>query len=108
LPGEVAILGALALSLAAAIVLTPGAIATARRLDFYDRPEAHYKRQAAPTPYLGGLALIAGLVIGGLAFGAVTAKYLPVIAGVVAFWVLGTADDRLAVQPRYRVAAWRL
>ena len=103
--GDPAIPGALALSLVGALLLTPGAIRAARRLDFYDRPNVHYKRQRTPTPYLGGLAVMAGLVVGGVSFGTATAQYLPVVVGAVAFWVLGTVDDRVAVRPRYRIAA---
>lgn len=100
-----AIPGALGVSLVGALLLTPGAIRAARRLNFYDRPNVHYKRQRTPTPYLGGLAVMAGLVVGAVSFGTATAVYLPVVVGALAFWALGTVDDRIAVRPRYRIAA---
>src|SRR5579862_2234208 len=44
------------------IVATPWAIRLARRTNFYDQPKG-YKQHAAPTPYLGGLAVIGSALL---------------------------------------------
>jgi UDP-GlcNAc:undecaprenyl-phosphate GlcNAc-1-phosphate transferase len=103
---DLGIPGALALSLVAALLLTPGAIRAAKRLNFYDHPsDVQYKRQLSPTPYLGGIAVVAGLVVAAVSFGTGAAEYLPLVVGAVAFWAIGTVDDRIAVRPRYRIGA---
>ncbi len=49
-------------------IATPAAIAVARRTSFYDRPGG-YKKHATATPYLGGAAVVLGLLAGALALG---------------------------------------
>ena len=71
---EARIAAALALSLGAGLVATPVAIRAAVRIGFYDRPVG-YKGHAAPTPYLGGAAVVAGFLVGALAI-AFFLKYL--------------------------------
>ena len=50
------------IALAAGLALTPLAIRLARLTGFYDHPVG-YKGHADPTPYLGGLAVIAGTLV---------------------------------------------
>ena len=50
-------------ALAVALVVTPVAIVVARRTGIVDRPGA-LKPQTAPVPYLGGVAVFAGTVVG--------------------------------------------
>jgi UDP-GlcNAc:undecaprenyl-phosphate GlcNAc-1-phosphate transferase len=67
--------------------LTPLAILVARRTGIVDRPGA-LKEQAAAVPYLGGVAVLAGAVVGTM----VTHPRL--LLPLVAATALGVADDR--------------
>ncbi|HTD79795.1 MAG TPA: O-antigen ligase family protein, partial [Chloroflexota bacterium] len=83
---------------------TPYAIALADRLQFYDKPVG-YKGHLGPTPYLGGVAVMAGLVVAlGLLAGS-WQKTAPLLGGVVLLGALGTLDDRRTVSPALRVLA---
>jgi len=95
----------LGLMLASAIVyaLTPIAIRLAVRLQFFDLPVG-YKGHRAPTPYLGGAAVMTGFVVVALGFAADERRSLPVLAGVVVVGLVGTVDDRRPVHPWQRVA----
>jgi UDP-GlcNAc:undecaprenyl-phosphate GlcNAc-1-phosphate transferase len=84
-------------------VATPLAIAAARRTAFYDHPH-DYHQHLAPTPLLGGTAVLAGVLIAAAAVG-VGGKLLVLIAGAAGLWVLGTVDDRTPVAPRWRLLA---
>jgi UDP-GlcNAc:undecaprenyl-phosphate GlcNAc-1-phosphate transferase len=81
-----------AIPLLATLLLTPRAAALARRLGVLDRPGGH-KTHVAATPYLGGVAVAAGLAgIGVLAGGA--AGELTTILGCGAILaLLGFLDD---------------
>ena len=81
---------------------TPVAIRLAARFDFYDKPVG-YKGHAAPTPYLGGAAVIAGFVVTVLALTSDARQTLPVVGGVVVLWAVGTLDDRRFVAVWQRV-----
>ncbi|HEY4427084.1 MAG TPA: O-antigen ligase family protein [Solirubrobacteraceae bacterium] len=91
-----------AIACALAYLATPYAIALADRLQFYDKP-AGYKGHLRPTPYLGGAAVMAGLVVAlALAAGS-WQKTAPLLAGVVLLFAVGTIDDRRTVSPALRV-----
>jgi UDP-GlcNAc:undecaprenyl-phosphate GlcNAc-1-phosphate transferase len=94
----------LALPLAAAIVYTstPYAIRLAERLQFYDQPVG-YKGHLRPVPYLGGAAVMAGFLIAVGAGAGHWARTVPLAAGVMALWLVGTIDDRRKVSPWLRV-----
>jgi len=80
----------------AAVVLTPVAMAMATRTGIVDRP-GPLKPQAAPVPYLGGVAVfLAALVGAAIGHPAVIAP----LAGAV---VLGVLDDRLEVPAPLRL-----
>jgi UDP-GlcNAc:undecaprenyl-phosphate GlcNAc-1-phosphate transferase len=98
--------GLIGLALATGIVFlaTPYAIRTAARFDFFDRP-AGYKGHAAPTPYLGGAPVVAAFVVVLLLLANDPARTLPIGAGAIVLWVLGTVDDRRTVSPSIRVGA---
>jgi UDP-GlcNAc:undecaprenyl-phosphate GlcNAc-1-phosphate transferase len=88
-----------------AFVLTLGLTPLARRLalrtKFLDHPVS-YKGHAAPTPYLGGLAVVAGALASALAFGS-AADGLGVLVGcVLALHLTGTLDDRINLDIRAR------
>jgi len=84
-------------ALAAGVVLTPAAMALARRTGVVDRP-GPLKPQAAPVPYLGGLAVFVAAVIG-------AAPSRPsVVAPLAGAMALGTLDDRFDLPPGVRLA----
>jgi UDP-GlcNAc:undecaprenyl-phosphate GlcNAc-1-phosphate transferase len=93
LPLEARIVTGLAIALAVVYWATPLAIRVADRYQFYDKP-AGYKGHSAPTPYLGGAALITGFVLALLVFPSNWDTTLPVLGGVLLLWVVGTVDDR--------------
>ena len=88
---------------AATFAATPAAIATARRLRFYDRPH-DYHQHGTPTPLLGGTAVLAGFLIGAIAVG-VSGRLAVLLGCAVALWLLGTLDDWIPVAPIWRVLA---
>ena len=101
---ELAAAVGLAAGAAATGIATPLAIRVARRTHFYDVPR-EYRRHAAPTPLLGGAAVLIGWLAGSAASGAFDWR-LPVVVGcAVALWVLGTVDDRVAIAPKWRLLA---
>jgi UDP-GlcNAc:undecaprenyl-phosphate GlcNAc-1-phosphate transferase len=88
---------AAAAGLAATLAATPLAIALARRTGMLDTPSA-LKPQAAPVPYLGGLAVFAGAAAGG-------ASGRPsVLLALGTALLLGAADDRYDLPPAARIA----
>ncbi len=93
----------LALATALAYVFTPLAIAAAQRFSFFDRPVG-YKGHAAPTPYLGGAAVMVAFAIVLLVGAGHPEETFPLLGGVLILWALGTADDRRPVAPLVRVA----
>lgn len=103
MPLEARLLVGLVMATAIAYAATPVAIRLAAHFDFYDAPLG-YKGHSAPTPYLGGLAVITGFVIAVLALTSDTGQTLPVLGGVVVLWAVGTLDDRRTVGPLPRVA----
>lgn len=82
---------------------TPVAIRLAARLDFYDKPLG-YKGHARPTPYLGGAAVVAAFTLTLLVLTGDFRRTLPLVAGVLLLWAVGTVDDRRQVAPGVRVA----
>jgi UDP-GlcNAc:undecaprenyl-phosphate GlcNAc-1-phosphate transferase len=87
----------------ASLLLTPVAVALARRIGFYDRPVG-YKGHLRPTPYLGGTAVVAALLLSAALFGRAAASFWPIAAGAVVLWALGTVDDRYGIGPLPRLA----
>lgn len=86
-------LGAFAVTL----LSTPAMIRLARRTGIVDRP-GPLKRQEDSIPYLGGVAVFAGLVVGASAG-------RPILLVPLALAVaLGTADDRRELSPWTRLA----
>ena len=100
---EIQLLAGLVLSLAVVYWITPVAIRIADRFEFYDVP-AGYKGHRAPTPYLGGTAVMAGFLVTTLALTGDWGRTLPVVGGALVLWALGTLDDRRPVPPQVRVA----
>jgi UDP-GlcNAc:undecaprenyl-phosphate GlcNAc-1-phosphate transferase len=89
------ILGALVAATGVTFLTTPLSLRLAVRTAFLDHPEG-YKGHPHPTPYLGGLAVMAGLLAGTLIFGGF-ADYKRLIVAALAICVVGTLDDRLGL-----------
>jgi UDP-GlcNAc:undecaprenyl-phosphate GlcNAc-1-phosphate transferase len=82
---------------------TPYAIRAAHRLQFYDRP-AGYKGHLAPTPYLGGAAVMAGFLTALVASAGHWDKTGPLALAAALLWLVGTVDDRRPLSPWLRLA----
>jgi UDP-GlcNAc:undecaprenyl-phosphate GlcNAc-1-phosphate transferase len=102
LPAWAQTVGGVVLATLAAYASTPVAIQAARRFAFYDQPRG-YKAHSAPTPYLGGTAVIAAFVLVVLVAARDFSHTLPLIAGAAVLLVVGTIDDRRTVSPGLRV-----
>ena len=85
------LLGGLVLSL----LLGPGAILLARRLNLMDIPGTlPHKEHASPTPYAGGITLIISLIIGLLVFNRDILVFLrPVLLPALLIFAVGLWDD---------------
>ncbi|MHB1570014.1 MAG: glycosyltransferase family 4 protein [Solirubrobacteraceae bacterium] len=86
------------------LAATPVAIAVANRTDFLDHPR-EYRQHAAPTPLLGGAAVLLAVMAGAAAVGDWWHGLGVLLACALAMWAIGTADDRVAVAPRWRLLA---
>lgn len=102
MPDEARLILAFGLALAAAFAVTPVAIAVATRTGFQDKPVG-YKGHTAPTPYLGGAAVVAAFVLAGLTVGGELSRLSPIVGCAFAMWCLGTLDDRVALGPNIRL-----
>jgi UDP-GlcNAc:undecaprenyl-phosphate GlcNAc-1-phosphate transferase len=78
------------------LTLTPIAIVVATRTGIMDRP-GELKEQAKPVPYLGGVAVLAGVLV------AVLADRPSLAVPLAVATALGVADDRFDLPPRVRV-----
>lgn len=95
-----------------ALVLVPVARLAAVRTGFYDHPSG-YKIHRAPTPYLGGVAVIAATLVAA-AIAADADNWLTLVTCVLLLCAVGTLDDRvglpigvrLAVQVGSAIALW--
>lgn len=83
-------------ALVVTLVATPGVMVLARRTGIVDRPGS-LKPQSVEVPYLGGLAVWAGTMIGVLIGRPVVG--LPLTAALL----LGVADDRFGLTPGIRL-----
>ncbi len=101
-PGTLSL--AFAIAFAVTAVATPIAIGIARRTSFYDVPVG-YKLHAAPTPYLGGVALMLGIVAGSLAVSAEVGEARAALGIAACLLVVGTIDDRVGLGVGVRIAA---
>ncbi|HMB69791.1 MAG TPA: MraY family glycosyltransferase [bacterium] len=101
--------GLVLLSAAAGGVLgTIAARALAPRLGLVDRPSSR-KTQSSPVPLAGGPGIAAGLAAGIWAAGRFLPALepiplLPLVAGALALFLLGSFDDRRPLGPRVKLA----
>jgi UDP-GlcNAc:undecaprenyl-phosphate GlcNAc-1-phosphate transferase len=89
-------------ALGATLLLTPLAIRLARGTGFYDHPVG-YKGHSDPTPYLGGTAVIGGLLIAAALLGRGSSDLAPIAIGAAVLLGVGTIDDRYALTPLTRL-----
>jgi UDP-GlcNAc:undecaprenyl-phosphate/decaprenyl-phosphate GlcNAc-1-phosphate transferase len=95
---------AFAVAAVATYLLTPLAIRLAVRTSFLDTPVG-YKGHKRPTPYLGGTAIMLGLLTGlGVSGGLTRHHFLPIVACAIVVWVMGTIDDKFSLPIALRVA----
>ena len=99
---ELRLVGAGLSALVLALVMTPLAIRVANRVGFFDVPLG-YKAHKAPTPYLGGAAALAAILLSGLLFAGRLDEFGPIVVGAVFLWLVGTLDDRWNLAPTYRL-----
>jgi UDP-GlcNAc:undecaprenyl-phosphate/decaprenyl-phosphate GlcNAc-1-phosphate transferase len=103
-PIELRLLAASLLACATVLLITPLAIRVANRFQLWDRPHG-YKAHKAPTPYLGGAAVIAGFLAGAFALGGEVSQFAPVLAGALGLAAIGAIDDWRMVPPAPRLIA---
>ena len=107
------VIGALCASFGVTFLLIPQGRRLAIRTSFYDEPVGF--KHSAPTPYLGGLAVMAGFAVGAIAFGGALDAYAVLFACALVLCAVGTLDDRVGlgivvrflVQAAVGVAIWR-
>jgi UDP-GlcNAc:undecaprenyl-phosphate/decaprenyl-phosphate GlcNAc-1-phosphate transferase len=104
MPDGLTLLVAVALALGVTALVTPAAMALARRTSFYDHPRG-YKQHAAPTPYLGGIAIMVGVVVALVALRAQLGDFDTVVVVAVALLAVGTLDDRIGLNIGVRLVA---
>lgn len=93
---------AFAVAFGATLVFTPVAIRLARMTGFFDRPIG-YKGHASPTPYLGGVAVIAGFLLAAALFASGSNAFLSIAVGAAVLLGVGTIDDRYELGPLTRL-----
>jgi UDP-GlcNAc:undecaprenyl-phosphate GlcNAc-1-phosphate transferase len=103
MPLELRLTAAFLVAAAITWATTPIAIRVAVATGFLDRPIG-YKGHRHATPYLGGSAVMAGVLVAALAFGGATGSAAPILAAAAALWLIGTVDDRLNLSPFVRLA----
>jgi UDP-GlcNAc:undecaprenyl-phosphate GlcNAc-1-phosphate transferase len=77
---------------AVAITLTPLAARFARRIGAIDQPRERGLHEN-PTPSLGGLAILAGVLVAGVAFLSWSGETRGILGGAAAIAVVGAVDD---------------
>src|SRR5438105_1297551 len=95
---------AFAIAAIATYLATPAAIAIAVRMKFYDLPVG-YKGHKSPTPYLGGTAIIVGILAAVLVVRGGATTHWTIIVGAIAIWAMGTVDDRVNLPISIRTLA---
>jgi UDP-GlcNAc:undecaprenyl-phosphate GlcNAc-1-phosphate transferase len=94
---------AFALAVVLVIGLTPLAGRLATATGFLDHPVG-YKQHGRATPYLGGSAVMLAFLLPALLWGGLSDRFLFVLLGALALWIVGTIDDRVNLSPFLRVA----
>ena len=64
-----------------------------------------YKAHTAPTPYLGGAAVLGAMLVAVVLFDGVAGRFAAILACAALLWLIGTIDDRVNLSPQYRLIA---
>jgi UDP-GlcNAc:undecaprenyl-phosphate/decaprenyl-phosphate GlcNAc-1-phosphate transferase len=100
---EIRIVGALLTAFTVTLLAAPLAWKIAVRTAFFDHPVG-YKEHSHPTPYLGGAAVMAGVLAGWLIFDA-AADYKRLLVAAMVLFAIGTLDDRIQLGVTLRLTA---
>lgn len=104
LQDEVRLPAAFALAFVVTFALTPVMRRLATATQFYDHPVG-YKAHGCPTPYLGGAAVLAGVLVSSVLFADAFSEYLALLVCGVGLAAVGTLDDRIGLMVAPRLAA---
>ena len=88
--------------LACVLVLTPAVARLAHRYRVLDHPGGH-KVHGDATPYLGGLAVGAGLMLVGVVVAGTNGELLTIMGAALALGMVGLRDDFRSVSPWWRL-----
>jgi UDP-GlcNAc:undecaprenyl-phosphate GlcNAc-1-phosphate transferase len=100
---ELKALVAVAVAMAVAGLATPVMARVASAIGLLDRPGG-YKQHERPTPYLGGAAILLGVVAAALLVQGVTSPIAVILLAAAAMCALGTIDDWRPIAPGTRLA----
>jgi len=96
-------LSGMALAFGVSLILTPILAALARKTGLVDNPVGDsLKIHRKPIPYLGGAAVLLGMLSGLLAVSSGKLPYAVLIGMLLVFWV-GLVDDAQEVNPKIRL-----
>jgi len=102
--GDVAVLWGLPVAAVLVLVLTPLVGRLAPRVggldDSADRPRVHAK----PVPRIGGLAIVAGILVPAAIFVDLSGTYTGIMLGTLCVAVLGLVDDLHGLRPSVKLA----
>jgi UDP-GlcNAc:undecaprenyl-phosphate GlcNAc-1-phosphate transferase len=97
-----ALLGFL-LAFAASALLTPPVARVAQRLGAVD-PVRERGLGSGDTPLLGGLAILAGVLIGSVVLLPLSVPLQGIVAGAVVIALVGAIDDKFDIAPQWKLA----
>ena len=100
---EIQVVGALLTAFTVTALTTPLARRIAVKTAFFDHPTG-YKEHSRPTPYLGGAAVILGVLAATCLFGAAD-DYKRLLAAAFVLFAIGTLDDRIGLGVPLRLIA---
>lgn len=80
-------------ALGVSLVLTPWMTQTARNMGMVDKPDGSLKNHIEPVPYLGGLVVFVGFLVGFSPFYGLDREVLAIMLGGTLIVLLGFLDD---------------
>jgi UDP-GlcNAc:undecaprenyl-phosphate GlcNAc-1-phosphate transferase len=100
---ELTATAAFAIAALVTFAVTPLTIRIAERTAFFDLPTG-YKGHGRPTPYLGGTAIMAGILAAVLLVNGAIGEHGVIIVCALAICLVGTIDDRVNLPVSIRVS----
>jgi UDP-GlcNAc:undecaprenyl-phosphate GlcNAc-1-phosphate transferase len=91
------------ISLGVTAALTPWMARTARSVGMVDRPDQNLKNHKQPVPYLGGLAVFVGFLVGFSPFYDLDREVLAIMLGGTLIVLLGFLDDLGNLRPTIKL-----